>query len=122
MNPISWFEIPVIDMERAKKFYSQVFDYEFQDIPFGDAQMSFFPGKMENPGAAGSLFKGPMAVPSTEGVTIYIEINPDLQSAIDRVEEAGGKILLQKTSIGEFGFMGYFLDTEGNRVGLHSMQ
>lgn len=125
-NPVNWFEIVVTDLERAKKFYSAVFGYTFgEDIPTPDdsgSKMAFLPADMEGPGASGSLYydaSGQMK-PSAEGVCIYISHNPDLQEALDKVEAAGGQIINPKMSIGEFGAIGHFMDTEGNVIGVHN--
>jgi len=66
------------------------------------------------------LVKSPNHKPSTEGSIVYLNGNPNLQLVLDRIEGAGGKVTMPKTSIGENGNMAYFLDTEGNLVGLHS--
>ncbi len=119
-NALNWFEIPVTDVARAKKFYETVFDIEMQQIEMMGTQMVMFPS--ESPKSGGALVKSPDHIPSKEGSVIYLNGNPNLQLVLDRIESAGGKVTMPKTSIGENGYMGFFIDTEGNLVGLHSGQ
>lgn len=121
-NAIGWFEIPVTDMDRAKKFYETVFDIEIQVQPFNELLMGWFPFAEGKPGASGSLVKHPdFYKPSDKaGVLVYFA-SADLEKELDRVERAGGKVLQTKTQISEdVGYMGVFLDSEGNRIALHS--
>jgi len=121
MNPVNWFEIAATDLERAKTFYNKVFGSEFQYMEMPGMQMYMFSGGPELPGAAGSLFKSEGNKPSLDGTTIYFYCE-DLSNELSKVEGAGGKVLLPRTSIGEFGFIALFADTEGNRLGMHSMK
>ncbi|WP_243396961.1 VOC family protein [Flagellimonas pacifica] len=118
---VSWFEIPVSDMNRAKAFYDTVFQIEIQVQNFEGTLMGWFPWAEGKPGANGSLIQHESYKPSgTEGVLIYFA-SSDVQNEMDRVEAAGGKILKPKTQISpEVGYMGLFLDSEGNRIALHS--
>jgi len=121
-NMVSWFEIPVIDMERAVKFYNAVFDIEIQVQDFGGVEMGWFPYTEGGEGAAGSLIKQETIYkPSqTDGVLIYFA-SEDVQIELGRVVEAGGKIVQEKTQISpEVGYCALFVDTEGNRLSLHS--
>ena len=119
-NMVGWFEIPVSDMDRAKKFYETVFQVEINIVDFGGLLMGWFPDRGEVPGAQGTLIKQESYIPSQEGTLVYF-ISDDLQNELDRIENAGGKIYLAKTQISpEHGFMGVFIDSEGNRVALHS--
>ncbi|WP_158860060.1 VOC family protein [Lunatibacter salilacus] len=120
-NMIGWFEIPVIDMNRAKKFYEIVFDIEIQVQDFHGTEMGWFPFSESKPGAAGSLIKNKAYSPSEEkGVLIYFS-STDISTQLKKVLEEGGKILQAKTLISEdVGFMGLFVDSEGNRIALHS--
>ncbi|SNZ00609.1 hypothetical protein SAMN06265377_2434 [Flagellimonas pacifica] len=120
-NMVSWFEIPVSDMNRAKAFYDTVFQIEIQVQNFEGTLMGWFPWAEGKPGANGSLIQHESYKPSgTEGVLIYFA-SSDVQNEMDRVEAAGGKILKPKTQISpEVGYMGLFLDSEGNRIALHS--
>lgn len=119
---VGWFEIPVLDMDRAKTFYDAVFKIEIQVQDFGGTLMGWFPWAEGKTGAAGSLILQPdWYIPSnTDGVLVYFA-STDVQNELNRIEKSGGKILKQKTQISpEVGYMGLFLDTEGNRIALHS--
>lgn len=118
-NAISWFAIPVTDLERARTFYSTVLDIRMPDMTTPGGTCAVFP-QMET-GVAGSLnpFLG-FKPTADSGVTIWLDAGDDLQVALDRVEWAGGRVLQAKESIGEFGHVAMILDTEGNRIGLHS--
>jgi len=121
---VGWFEIPVADIERAKKFYDAVFQVDIKLEDFGGTKMGWFPADHEKPGAAGSLIQNKdWYKPSdSEGVLIYFN-SLDVQNELDRIEPNGGKIIQAKTQISpEIGFMAVFLDSEGNRIALHSRQ
>lgn len=118
-NPIQWFEIATTDIERAKNFYAAVFKSTFQFIDMGEDKMYMFIGNQEEHGSAGALVQSKDNQPSTEGTIIYFTCN-DVADESKKVEEAGGKVVVPKTSIGEFGFFAHVIDTEGNRIGLHS--
>ncbi|HQZ50492.1 MAG: VOC family protein [Chitinophagaceae bacterium] len=124
-NAISWFEIPTTDINRAQQFYEFIFNMKMSSLEFQNIKMRMFP--IDNPmeGIGGTLvqisddFYKPSA---TDGPLIYLDGNPDLQIVLNRVEEAGGKILVPKTTISdEYGDMAVFLDTEGNRIALHNI-
>lgn len=120
-NPVSWFEIGCVDLERAKAFYTKVFNAAFEYVPMPDSPMYMFPGNPESAGAMGALVQSESNKPSSEGTIIYFG-SEDVAVEASRVDESGGKLLFPKTSIGEFGFIAQFIDTEGNRIGLHSNQ
>ena len=123
-NALNWFEIPVSDFERAKKFYETIFDYQMPENMMGNVRMGFFLYDFQNGKVGGAICKSDMHTPSQEGSLIYLNCQPDLQVVLDRVETAGGKILQQKTIISEDQQLGYWAlikDTEGNKVALHSM-
>lgn len=120
-NFVVWFEIPVTDMERAKRFYSEVFKIDIEVKDLGDRPYGFFP--MQGYGNSGALVKHMDFQPSAKAATIYLNGGHDLSDPLSRVEAAGGKILVHKTMISrEMGYYALFLDSEGNRVGLHSMR
>lgn len=119
-NSINWFEIPVKNFDRAKKFYETLFDAPVQDMPHPDYKYGILPGDMQN-GVSGGIVEGEGFVPSATGTLIYLNGGEDLNAPLGKVEKAGGKILLPKTSIGANGFMAHILDTEGNKIALHSM-
>ena len=122
-HAISWFEIPSQDIDRAQKFYEAIFDIQMIPVDVAQIKMRMFPieDRMNIGGAVvyNSEFYKPSA---TDGPLVYLNGNPDLQIVLDRVAAAGGKILLPKTQISpEYGYMALIMDTEGNRVGLHSV-
>jgi len=122
-NAINWFEIPVTDTARAKKFYETIFGIKMDTREMMGMEMTFFPNDMQasTGKVSGSLVKGPMHKPSMDGAVVYLNANPAIQSVIDKVEKAGGKITMPKTLINEqTGYMAFFTDTEGNRMALHA--
>lgn len=117
---VGWFEIPVNNIDRAKTFYETVFNVEIKVVDFGGMLMGWFPDRGEVPGAQGTLIKQESYIPSQEGTLVYF-ISEDVQNELNRVEVAGGKIYQPKTQISpEHGYMGVFIDCEGNRIALHS--
>ncbi len=121
-NPIGWFEIPVTDMPRAIAFYETVFGKKLDLHSMGEAEMAWFPMDGDSYGSTGTLIKSPAYKPSQDGVLIYFTTpSGDLTQDEKTIEQHGGKILVPKMSIGEHGFISIFLDTEGNRIALHSM-
>ena len=121
INSINWFEIPVKNFNRAKAFYATLLGAEIQEMPHPAYKYSILPGDMQN-GVTGGIVEGEGFEPSMAGALIYLNGGEDLNVPLSKVEAAGGKILLPKTSIGPNGFMAHFTDTEGNKVGLHSMK
>jgi predicted enzyme related to lactoylglutathione lyase len=120
-NAINWFEIPVKNFDRAKKFYEQLMGAEIQVIPHPEFKYGMLPVDMEN-GVGGGIVEGPGFEPSDKGSLIYLNGGEDLSGPLSKVETAGGKIVLPKTSIGPNGFMAHLIDTEGNKIALHSMK
>ena len=126
-NPISWFEIYVQDMPRAKAFYEAVLQVELTSLvnpnpENGNMEMWAFPANMEQYGVSGSLVKMEGVPPLANGVGTMVYFGcEDCAVEAARVAENGGKIFKEKTAIGEYGFIALFNDTEGNMVGLHSM-
>ena len=123
-NSLNWFEIPVLDIARAQKFYETVFDIKMEQMQeMGGMKMMGFPADMGNGKASGALAESPMHKPSMDGCVIYLNANPEIQPVIDLIEKANGKILMPKTQISpEIGYMAFFVDTEGNKVALHAQQ
>ncbi len=120
-NSLNWFEISVADINRAKKFYETIFSIKMKDADMMGMKMAFFPNSPGTGKANGGLVQGQYHKPSVDGVKVYLNSNPDLSVALSKVEKAGGKITLPKTSIGDdMGHMAFFMDTEGNIVALHS--
>ena len=120
-NAVSWFELPVEDFDRAKKFYEAVLAIEMRVMDLNRLKMALFPtGSREAVG--GALCYSPAFYrPGPTGALLYLNAEPDLAVPLSRVEAAGGKILVEKRQISpEHGHMAVFLDTEGNQVALHS--
>lgn len=112
-----WYEIPVFDYERAKKFYESIFNIKIFTEDFGNFKMGIFPHK--EVGCA--LCFGQGYKPGQEGTLVYMNAEPDLDTVLNRIVKAGGKVLREKNMISaEHGFMAVFVDSEGNRLALHS--
>lgn len=123
-NAISWFEIPATDLNRAQKFYETIFETNLIPLNAPNIKMRMFPIQDMMTGVGGAVVdSGGFHKPSlTDGPLIYLNANPDVQNVLDRVENAGGKILVPKTQISpEYGYMAVIADTEGNRIALHSI-
>ncbi len=125
-NVITWFEIPVSDIDRAKTFYETILDIEMITRKDGDDEGVFFPF---NPNVVqatsgrvtGVLSKSARNSPSTNGTMVYLNASPSIQTVLDKVQQAGGKIIAPKIQI-PAGFIAVIIDTEGNKVGLHAEQ
>ena len=123
-NAISWFEIPVVDMARAQKFYETIFDMQMTPLETPEIKMRIFPIEDKMNGIAGALAdSNGFHKPSADGgPLIYLNANPDIELIANKIEPAGGKIIVPVVEIGpEYGFMAVFLDTEGNRIALHAV-
>ncbi|MGQ1785164.1 MULTISPECIES: VOC family protein [unclassified Saccharicrinis] len=119
-NVVGWFEIPVKDFNRAKDFYSLLFDLSMEDLPMPDSQMAAFPMK-EAEGAAGAIVRAEGYEPAKTGTIVYFSC-VDVEVSLAKAVELGAEVVIPKTSIGEHGFIGHFFDLEGNRVALHSLK
>ena len=123
-NAISWFEIPTEDLDRAQKFYETVFGITLVPLDVQNLRMRMFPIEEPTSGVGGALCynKDFYKPSSTDGPLVYLNGNPDVQNILDKVQVAGGKVLVPKTQISpEYGYMAVFIDTEGNRIALHSV-
>jgi predicted enzyme related to lactoylglutathione lyase len=125
-NVITWFEIPVVDIERAKKFYETILDIVMVIRNDGNDQGVFFPYNPQviqatSGRVTGVLSKSERNSPSAKGTVVYINASPSIQDVLDRIEKAGGKIIAPKTLI-PAGFIAIIIDSEGNKVGLHAEQ
>jgi len=125
-NAINWFEIPVTDIKRAKSFYENILDIEMQSqfIEETKEESAFFPFtgskvRATSGRVSGILVKNNHNKPSALGTMVYLNANPDIQIVLGKVESAGGKILIPMKKI-IAGSIAVIMDTEGNRVGLHS--
>ena len=122
-NAISWFEIPTTDLDRATAFYENIFQVKLNPFDTPNLKMRMFPlDDWTGVGGALSYAEGFYKPSATDGPLVYLNANPDVQIILDRISAAGGKILVPKTEISpEYGHMAVFLDTEGNRIALHSV-
>lgn len=120
-NALNWFELPVSDIGRATKFYEEIFNIELQQMDMQETKMALFPFDAMSGKLSGALVEGEWYTPSKDGVIIYFNGNPDLSVPLSKVIKAGGTIVLDKMQITEdYGYMAMFIDSEGNRVALHS--
>jgi uncharacterized protein len=117
-NPVVYFEIPVLDIDRAVKFYTSVFNFTFEKEVIDKNEMALFPFTDEHTGISGALAKGEIYKPTKDGVVIYFKTE-NIDTTLKLVTETGGKILYPKTSNGDLGFVAEFEDSEGNRIALH---
>jgi hypothetical protein len=120
-HALSWFEIPVTDFARAKAFYEAVLGIVIEPLSVGPTMMGFLTSDPDAVG--GAIVQGDDGTPSKLGTTVYLNGGDDLAPMLARVEPAGGSIAVPKTEIGnDFGFFAHFIDTEGNKLGFHSMK
>jgi predicted enzyme related to lactoylglutathione lyase len=118
-NQIVWVDIPVLKLDRAIRFYSAVMGREVQKVEYpGMTIGSFSHGDGE---AAGCLYVSETVKPSVDGPLVYLNVHGRIDEAVEAVVPSGGKVLQAKESIGPFGFRAVILDSEGNRIALHSM-
>ena len=121
-NVVGWFEIPVTNMDRAIGFYEAVFGFKLERHEMGELEMAWFPFA-DVPGAPGSLvYHKEFYKPSTDGALIYFTCHSgDLDNELAKIEPAGGKVMMSKKLITEdVGYMALCIDSEGNRIALHS--
>jgi len=122
-NSLNWFEIPAADINRAKTFYETIFGFTMDTQEMMGMKMAFFPSEPGNGKASGGLCESPYHKPSQDGSIIYLNANPNLDTVIEKIEGAGGHIAMPKMKISdEIGYMAFFIDSEGNRVALHSQE
>lgn len=118
-NPVTWFEIPVNNLQRATAFYEHVLGVSLAQNEMGPMKMAWFPIAQGAAGAAGTLIKADGFTPSHAGSLVYFSV-ADINGTLKEIEVKGGKTLMPKMDIGEHGFVAHFEDCEGNRVALHS--
>jgi len=123
-NSLNWFEIPAENLDRAKKFYEKTFDCTLEPQPdMMGMKMASFPADMGGGKVSGAIVQSKMHKPSQTGSVLYLNANPSIDTIIGRIEKAGGKVVMPKTQISpEIGYMAFFVDTEGNKIGLHSQK
>ena len=120
-NLINWFEIPATDFNRAVEFYKGILEVEIQETEMFGTKMGFLPSDGKN--VTGAIVHGSDYKPSMEGVTLYLNGGENLQMILNKVENHKGKIIVQKTQISpEMGYFAMFIDTEGNKLALHSIK
>lgn len=119
VNPVGWFDIYVSNLDRAKKFYETVFNTQLVDLPIEWGKQSLFPSDNESLNISGALVEKEDMIANGNNTIVYF-VSEDCITEEARVENAGGKIIKPKMSIGEFGFVSIIIDTEGNTIGLHS--
>ena len=117
-NAINWFEIPVVDMQRATEFYEHMLEVKLEASVMDGFDMSMFPYSDSN--VSGALIKADFMQPNLQGSLVYLNVDGFLDEALQRAQEKGSEILFPKTSIGEHGFIAHISDSEGNRIALHS--
>ncbi len=118
-NLINWFEIPAVEFNRAITFYKAILGTDIQETELFGTRMGFLPSNGSN--LSGAIVAGDGYIPSMEGVTVYLNGGDDLQLMLDKVERNNGKVIVPKTQISqEMGYFALFIDTEGNKLALHS--
>jgi predicted enzyme related to lactoylglutathione lyase len=118
MNPVVYFEIPAIDLDRACDFYSKVFEATLTRDVVDGYQMAFFESSDESFGATGALVVGDVYIPSHQGCFLYFGVE-SIDETVARAVESGGSVLYPKKSNGDLGSVAEIQDTEGNRIALH---
>jgi uncharacterized protein len=118
-NPVSAFEIPVTDLDRAIKFYTALFGHKFDREVVDGNEMAWFPFDAKAPGASGALAKGGSYVPGKSGARLYFH-TADIDGTLAKAVAAGGQVLYAKTAVGELGWVAEFEDSEGNCIALHT--
>ena len=123
LNAINWFEIPATDIARAQRFYEALLEAPLKREQMGDSTLAVFPYEQEQ-GTGGCVIAGPgTAKPSADsGTLVYLNAGPSLDKLLSRVERAGGRIATPKVALPEgMGFFAHVIDSEGNKVGFHSL-
>jgi uncharacterized protein len=119
---VVWFEIPAVDFGRAVGFYEKVFARKLKTEKMGNADLAVFPYDREH-AISGCVLAAEGHKPAAEGTMVYINVDDDLDDSLERVWSAGGRVTLPKTALPPgMGFFAHFIDSEGNRVGLHSVR
>lgn len=119
-SAIAWFEIPVKNFDRARKFYESIFETTLMERPFGAGRIAVFP--YERPGVGGCLDESSVSTPSASGTVIYLDASGRLDRTLELTPKAGGSVEMPKNALpGEMGSIAQIIDSEGNRVGLHAI-
>ena len=121
VNALNWFDIPVNDYDRAQNFYESIFNMKMMVMDMDGMKTVAFPVDPTTGKVSGGLTKDENNQPSMNGVMVYLNANPSLDTVVGRVEAAGGKVLMDRVELpGGHGFMAVITDTEGNKIGLHA--
>jgi uncharacterized protein len=119
-NTIVWADIPVTDMDRARRFYAAVLEAEIPLMDGANGDVALLPGNPEQGEVSGDLVRSEQATPGLTGCTVYVDSKGDPEGMIERAVAAGGAMLVPVTSMGDMvGWIGFFQDSEGNRIGVH---
>jgi len=119
MNPVSYFEIPVTDLDRAVDFYTAVFGHAFERMNIDGNDMALFPNAEGAPGVSGALAKGDSYVPGTAGARVYFSVT-DIPAVLARAVAAGGRVLYPETAVGNIASVAEIQDSEGNCIALYA--
>lgn len=118
-NLISIVEIPTDDFSRAVKFYQTILGVVIEEIDMGGNKMGVLPSEEGTVNVV--LIKENDNQPTSNGTVVYLNAGNDLQPTLDKISENGGQVVVAKTEISqEMGYFALFIDTEGNKLGLHS--
>jgi predicted enzyme related to lactoylglutathione lyase len=122
-NAINWFEIPVADMDRAQRFYETLLARSLRREQAGPQALAIFPYEV-GAGVGGMLkLEDTVAAPAAGATLVYLDAGPSLDAVLSRAGELGARIVQPRTELPNGnGFTAHLLDTEGNRIGLHSMR
>ena len=122
-SAVSWFEIPVRDLERAQAFYEKLLAKVLRRETMGSQTLAVIPYD-EGQGVGGALVAGVhIPDPSPNGTLVYLNAEPSLDAAVERAVAAGGRVATPRVELPEgMGCFAHVIDTEGNRVGLHAQQ
>ncbi len=118
INKLVWVDIPTVNLDRAIRFYSAVLGGQVEKQEYPGTVIGTLPGKEGE--ASGCLYVSETVKPSLDGPLVYLNVHGRLDEAMEAVEPSGGKVLEPKHSIAPFGFRGVVIDSEGNRIALHS--
>ena len=117
-NFVTWFEIPAYNHYRSVAFYNYIYGIEITSVEINGLAMGFFPAES---GIGGAIVTGPGCVPSEIGPLVYLNGGEDLNDVLSKVNIAGGRVVMEKTYISDTaGYFALFIDSEGNRLALHS--
>lgn len=117
-HKLVWFDIPVKDINRAMKFYAFLFNENLTKDLYNNQVFAILPHQDDE--VSGCLVESPNHVVAIDGVLIYLNLNGRIDEVLQYIEDHGGKVLADKEKIGPWGYRAIILDTEGNRIALHS--